>query len=283
MALRDASAVAFVQLHRVDALRVFRLVAVAHDVAPVVVRLAYQPVEGAARVGRVEHAALRRAAVPGGDVVARDRAPEGVGRVGSARPALDACEQPLDARAIARHLVGGAEGGARLAARLKATRLACEFGNQVFGAGENEDVGIGAAGVLRNALVGLARDRRQAEAPSEAERTVAGGGVVSQRQCRSEAGTARTDSDRDRHRAAASHRVSGELLADAADRATTLRQRETGLGNRSPACAGTRRALHETDSLSRSRRRDAPPTGPCIPPGPSHCGSFLLRGRRCNL
>ena len=53
-----------------------------------------------------------------------------------------------------------------------------------------------ASSILRQAFVGLARDRGEREAPAEAERPVAGAGVVGERELRAEAGAAGAGGDR---------------------------------------------------------------------------------------
>jgi hypothetical protein len=252
---RRAAAVALVQVHGVHALRVFRLVAVARDVALVVVGLADQPTERAARVGRVRDPALLGAAVPGGDVVARNGSPEGVRRIGCVRPMLDASEQALDARAVTLDLVDRAEGRARFALRGEVTRDKSR--HQVLGSRQNENVRLGATAVLRNPLVGLARDRRQREAPAKAERTVAGAGVIRQGQCETEPRAARAGGNRDAHRAAAGYGIGRKFLADAANGAAALRQAQLRLGWRTrdgQRFVGTPFAVHEINSPSRSHR-----------------------------
>ena len=98
-AARVAS-IALVGLGEVNAIGVFRFVSVDDDVALVVVALADEPGKDASRIGRIADAALPRLAVPGGDVVLGDGAPEGVLRVREIHPAFDAGEQALDSRSI---------------------------------------------------------------------------------------------------------------------------------------------------------------------------------------
>src|SRR5207302_2487098 len=82
------------------AIRVLGLVLIDKGVAFVVVALADQPAEDACGISRVSDTALGRPAVQGGDIVSTDGAPMGLARL-KVGPALDAGEQPLDARAIA--------------------------------------------------------------------------------------------------------------------------------------------------------------------------------------
>ena len=76
------------------------------------------------------------------------------------------------------------------------------------------------------------------ERPAEAERAVAGAGVVGQRELRAEAGAAGARGDRHRHRAGAGDRVGGELLADAADGAAAFGESYGRCGRRAIAVSG---------------------------------------------
>ena len=173
-------------------------------------------------------------------------------------PALDAREEPLDARPVAADAVAvefvfvndqaagwiahpesvGVALVAWMAGDPGSVRVLPIHRHQVFGAGEDEDVRILGVEVLRQALVGLARDRRKGKAPAEAERAVAGAGVVGQRELRAEARAAGAGGDGHRHRAGAGDRVGGELLADAADGAAALGQRDRRCGDWELALAG---------------------------------------------
>ena len=77
---------------------------------------------------------------------------------------------------------------------------------------------LGMLDYRRQALIGLPRDGRERQAPAEAEGTVAGTGVVGERELRAESGSAGADGDGHRHGAG----VGGELFADPADRAAAL-------------------------------------------------------------
>ena len=66
-----------------------------------------------------------------------------------------------------------------------------EHGHQILGAGEDEDVGLLGVPIPGQPLVRLAGDRGKREAPAEAERAVAGAGVVGERELRTEAGAPR--------------------------------------------------------------------------------------------
>ena len=123
--------------------------------------------------------------VEGEDVVLGDRAPVDIARRADLGPALDAGEQPLDARPVAADAVAvefvfvndqAADGsrtqnpsrpaGTRMAGDPGSVRVLPEHRHQVFGAGEDEDVRLLGVEVLRQALVGLARDRRAAKGSS---------------------------------------------------------------------------------------------------------------------
>lgn len=96
-----ACSVALMHLAEIDTSRVFRFVGVSDDVAFVVVGLADKPSEDTAWVGGIGDAAFGRLAVPSGDVVLGDRAPERVGRGRKVDPMFDAGEQTLDTRTVA--------------------------------------------------------------------------------------------------------------------------------------------------------------------------------------
>src|SRR5207248_800598 len=96
--------------------------------------------------------------------------------------------------------------------------------------------------VSRQSLVGLARDRRERQVPSEAERAVAGAGIVRQAQLRRESGTARAECDREGQRAGTGRRIDGELLPDPSDRPSApgqgdVREKVDGTWARSSARA----------------------------------------------
>ena len=217
---RQVAAVAFAGHRQVDRRRVFGNVVVDDAVALVVAALADQPTEDAGRILGVRDAALRGLAIEGRDVVPGDRAPVGVA-VADSRPALDAREQAFDARPVARHTVAAARGAV---AYPVARRAFDRRGHQVLAAREDEHVRLFPVFVTRQALVGAAGDRRQREGPAQAERAIAGAGVVGQRERRSEPGAARAGGNRQRQGAGAAHRIGGELFTDAADRASPLGQ-----------------------------------------------------------
>ena len=96
-------------LEAVHAIRVFGLVPIDDDVAPVVVAFADQPAEDVLGVLGIEDFGAVVPPVQRRDVVAGDGAP--VDRAGlQALPTLDAREQALDARAVAPHQVAVAPG-----------------------------------------------------------------------------------------------------------------------------------------------------------------------------
>jgi hypothetical protein len=210
-------AVALVEVRRVDAGAVLRLVAVERGVALVVPHLADQPAEDARGVERVGDPRAGVEPVDREHVVAGRRAPVDVARGADPGPALDAREAGLDPGAVAADAVA-------VELVVRPVRR-----HQVLDAGEQEDVGLLGVPVPveipGQAGVGLAGDRGQGEAPAEAERAVPGAGVVGERELRPEPRAPGAGGDRDRHRAGAGDRVGGELLADAADRAAALRQR----------------------------------------------------------
>ncbi len=210
------AAVGLVGLAQIEVGRVLGLVVVDDGVAPVVARLADEPTEDAPGVGRVGDARIGVFAVEGQDVVLADGAPVHVARVRpvALRPALDAGEQPFDARPVAADAVAGEAGGV----------VRRGDGNQVFRAGEQEDVGLGRVVVAGQPLVRLARDLRQAQRPAEAKGAVAGAGVIAEGELRAEAGAAGTDGDGHGQGAGAGDGVGGELLADAANGPAALGQ-----------------------------------------------------------
>ena len=235
-------AVALVRLREVDPGAVLGLVLVDHRVALVVAGLADQPAEDPVRVLRVADLRGGVAAEDRQLVVGRDRAPVGAAAP-AVGPALDAREQALDPRPEAQHVVAFdvVLVEQRVAARVGhelAVLVEDERGDEILGAGEDEHVGLLVVGVAGEALVGLARDRRQREPPAEAERPVAVAGVVGQRQLRAEVAAAAAGLDRDLQRGGAGHRVGGELLSDAADRTAALRQARGGRGLPAARSAG---------------------------------------------
>ena len=99
-------------------------------------------------------------------------------------PLLDAGKEAFGARAIAlnREVTIGAVPVA------PAIGAVGHLGrHQVLGAREEMDVGLLGVVVAGNPLVGLARHRRQPEAEAQAERAIAGPGVVLHRQVRLQA------------------------------------------------------------------------------------------------
>src|SRR5262249_28034751 len=91
---------------------------------------------------------------------------------------------------------------------------------------EDEGVGFLRIGVLRQALVGLASERRQSERPAKAKRSVAGAGVIGEGKLWAESGATRTGVDGHGQRTGAGHRIRRELLADAADCPASLGERD---------------------------------------------------------
>src|SRR5205807_6804273 len=93
--------VALIDLAEIDAKPVFRLVAVERRVTLVVPRFADQPAEDATCVKRVGYSRLCVESVVGEDVVLGDRTPMHIAWRADLAPALDAGEEPLNARPVA--------------------------------------------------------------------------------------------------------------------------------------------------------------------------------------
>ena len=218
--------VRFPQRPPVHAGAVFHPVAIHCRVALVVVGLAEEPLVDPGRILRIEHPAFRAAAIPGGDVVAADRAPEHLRRIVRRRPALDAGEQPLDAGAIAADAVVAAIHLNRLFGRERTAGR--KHGHQILGAGQQEGVALGGIEILGQAPVGLAANAWNPQRPAQPERPIARAGVVAQAQLRPEAPPAGADRQRHRHRAGACHRVGGELFAHAPNRPAPLGKADRG-------------------------------------------------------
>src|SRR5262249_50776741 len=117
---------------------------------------------------RVENTGAVVPSVDGGDVFARNRAPVNV-TGGGLGPALDAREKRLNTGAVALDRESRRAGVVPMPAS-----VSLENGNEVFCAREDKDIGFGGVVVLRQPFVGLARDRRQRQRPTEAKRPVAG-------------------------------------------------------------------------------------------------------------
>ncbi len=154
--------VSLVGLREVDSRRVLRDVLVNGDVALVVERTADEVREDAERVARGRDAALGIDAVEGGYVVARDAAPVALGRVHH-HPSFDAREQALRAGPVGVDVIGDAVDDTP-GPDTRTGRV--EDGDQVLGAGENEDVGLVGVEVPRQALVRLAGYGRDAQVPA---------------------------------------------------------------------------------------------------------------------
>ena len=148
-------------LRGIDTRPVLGLVGVADGVAAVVSRLLQEPGEYASGCRRIGDPGARGPAVEAGHVVACDDAEVDVpGGLGG--PALDPGERSLDAGAIALDAVSIAR------------HRGCPDRHQIFGAGQHEDIRVLGVDVLRQPLVGLARDRRDRLVPADAERSIAG-------------------------------------------------------------------------------------------------------------
>lgn len=122
--------------------------------ASFVVALANEPAEDARRIGRrrlggIEDAGVVSLAVQRGDVVARDRAPVALAACDLC-PALNAGEQALDAGAVA---MDYEPWGGRVV--LEPCSVRRKDRDQVFGAGEDVDVGFISIAILRQPFVRL--------------------------------------------------------------------------------------------------------------------------------
>ena len=221
------AAIALVNPHRWHAVGALFFVLVSDDVAPVVVLFADQPAEDARRIRRIRNAAFPRPAVPGRHVLCRKRAPAGVCRIRLVGPSLDSGECLFNSGTEALNAVG-------LTVQRSQYGLPAEWrghGHQVFGVGEDENVRPGSVLIGRKSPVGLARDRREGQRPTEAERPVSGAGIVRERELRAEIRTPGTRAKWYDHRGRAGHRVGGELLANAANSPAAF-------GKRDRRCAG---------------------------------------------
>ena len=157
---------------------VFGLVEVADGVAAVIEAQIQQPAEDPGGVGGVGDAALRVLAVQVGDVAAADGAPVHISgcQVG---PAFDAGEPgfhpwPVGAHSKVCSPICVDAWGPGVTGFLKQP-------DEVFIARKHEHVGVDGVVVAGQAFGGLAGDRRNTEVPAQAERAVAGPGVVAQR------------------------------------------------------------------------------------------------------
>jgi hypothetical protein len=102
----------------------------------------------------------------------------------------------------------------------RAVRL--EHRYKVLSSGEDVDVGLVGVSVLREALVRLPGYGRKGQAPPETERSIPCTGVITETEFRPEPRATRARGDGYRYRARTSYWIGAKLLADAADRATTL-------------------------------------------------------------
>ena len=241
VAVRSASPMPFVRGGEVHAVFVLGDVRVLGGVAPVAVPRAQQPAEDPRSVGgvRVGDARMIVQPVHAEHVVLADRAPVCV-TVAGAGPPLDEGEPALDAWAVPAHRIP------------EPIRVRTRYGDEVVGASQCEDVGVG---VLRHALVAPPRDHGDGQLPAEAERAVTGRRVVPERQFQPEARPRLGQRDRNQHRRGARDWVSGELLPDAADSAAADGQRDRGWAGRT--AGGVRVAGRPPDPAAPSRRTAA--------------------------
>jgi hypothetical protein len=162
------------------------------------------------------------------------------------RDAVDSRERPLGARAIAHD---------REARRARDVFLELPVGaaqrDQVFRASEHEHVGLGGVVVPGQALLGLARDGREAEREPIPEGPVARARVVGERELWPEPGATWARGERDREPRRARDRIGCELLAHAPNGASTLREPERRWSDRDPGrCARRETGLSRACGLS---------------------------------
>src|ERR1700744_5682791 len=141
--------------------------------------------------------------------------------VGLPRPALDARIGSLDARAVAEDVVSEAAVGRRRGITCPAARRLHQRRHHVFGAREDERVAV--TDVLGQALVGLARDARDREAPADAAGPIALARVVLQRELGMKSDAPRRREHWHRERTCSRRWIGRELLADVANCAAALR------------------------------------------------------------
>lgn len=115
---------------------------------------------------------------------------------------------------------------AGMAGNPRAIRILPIHRHQVFGAGKDKDVGFLCVSVLRQSLVGLARDGGKREAPTEAERSVASARIIGQGKLWPEPRATWAGRNGHRHRSGAGDRIGCELLADATDCPAAFRKRD---------------------------------------------------------
>ena len=293
---------------------VLRLVAVEHGVALVVARLADQPAEDAAGIERVGDARVRVEPVEGEDVVLGDRAPMDVARRADLAPALDAGEEPFDARPVAADAVAvefvlvndqaagwiahpepSGPADTRMAGDPGSVR-SCRYTGTRSSAPERMKTSESSASRYCGRPLSVLRviDGRERLQPKP--NGPAGARVVRQRELRAEARAARAGGDRHRHRAGAGDRVGGELLADAADRAAALRERMVGAvscqrfrASDFPASAPAGfsspvfdRAATPSRALRHVRGCADPPCGACIAEGVSEAPPNFVVDLHCS-
>ena len=155
-----------------------------------------QPLENALRGRRVVETAIGIAAVPGGDVVTTDGAPEHVGALTHLHPALDPRKQALDPWAVAAHAVRHAMHRGGLDQR---QTIRTRNRNQVFGARQEKHIRLLRIQVLGQPLVRLALDGRQRKVPTKPEGTVSSARVIAEAELGTEAAPPWADRDRHRH------------------------------------------------------------------------------------
>jgi hypothetical protein len=143
-------------------------------------------------------------------------------------PSFDPGEQALDARLVSLNVIDDARHRPDERVALPVPSPVHQERDEVFSAGQHEYVRLFRVLVLWQTFVRLACDRGKRETPPEAKRSVAGTGVVVERQLRAKPGPSGTGGDGDAQGPGACGGIRPKLFADAADRPTTFRERDGG-------------------------------------------------------
>ena len=217
MPVRRSRSVPLARARKGDIRIVLALIGVDDRVAFVVVALRDQPAEDPGWLYRAWFGDPRSRvlAVHGRDVVARYGAPVRLARL-LVGPAFDSGKEALGTRPVP---VDPVRRRADRPVRLGRP----EHRHKVLRTREDEDIRLLAVSIPRQALVGLAGDRRHRQAPAVPEDPVARARVVGERQLWPKTRASRTDRHGYGHRSGSRDGIRTELLTDAADRPTALR------------------------------------------------------------
>ena len=225
------------------------------DVAAVVLDPVEQPREHARGILRVGDPRLGGAAVEGLHVGAGGDDPVRLPRL-RVGPALDTREGPFGARAIPGDpVIAAREGVVRPRARGGGL---CARGDELLGAGQDEDVALLGVPVFREALVRGSGHRPERQAPAEPEQAIAGAAVVLEGEAGREAARLR-QAEGHGVRARARRRVGLEGLAERRQRAAALGERQ---GRRLRGAHRERRDLRLRGLRRRALRRLERVAGP---------------------